>query len=461
VTRPLKVPDEWASRLGWAGGGKQLLDEIESRIEVREGCAIARYADLRLESVFQPVISLAHGRAVGFEALVRAYPRQERRSVPPADVFMRAAERGESVLVDGLCRALHLVNFEFQQVKDAWVFVNMTPSSILATGAPDPLFSLILDRHGVPAHRVVIEILESKTYDEELLADVVRHFRELGCVVALDDFGAGQSNFERIWRIVPDVVKLDRSMLEEATREPRVRRIMPGLVGLLHEAGCLVVMEGIEDEHQALIAMEMDVDFVQGFHFGSPDSRVDGNSAHTETMRQLFQKFRSRMSLQNANVRSALARYTRALDRSAMQLVSGVELEIACTEVLEMPGVDRSYLLDGDGVQVGRAILTDRRLAHTDPRYRPFADCEGANWGRRPYFRRAITRPGVVQISQPYLSMTDARSCITLSIGVALDDRQHVLCADLDWESWEPMSSPPSWRPPPNLGWKDIEDDSE
>ncbi len=461
MTNPLvEVSDDWTSRLGW-GEGEQLLDAIESRMEVREGSAVARYCDLRLESVFQPVISLAHGRAVGFEALVRAYPRQERRSVPPADVFMRAAERGESVLVDALCRALHLVNFELQQIKDSWVFVNMTPSSILATGAPDPLFSLILDRHGVPPHRVVIEILESKTYDEELLARVVSHFRELGCVVALDDFGAGQSNFERIWRIVPDVVKLDRSMLLEATREPRVRRIMPGLVSLLHEAGCLVVMEGIEDEHQALIAMEMDVDFVQGFHFGTPSPRIDDQTAHADAMKQLFQKFRSRMSLQDTTVRNALDRYTRALDRSAMQLVRGVGLDLACAEVLQLAGVDRCYLLDGDGVQVGRALLTDRRLAHTDPRYRPFADCEGANWGRRPYFRRAITRPGVVQISQPYLSMTDARSCITLSIGVALGEHQHVLCADLDWESWEPMSSPPSWHPPPNLGWKDLDDEAQ
>jgi len=112
VTPPLaEITDDWAGRLGWSGGGKQLLDEIESRIEVQNGSAIARYSDLRLESVFQPVLSLAHGRAVGFEALVRAFPRQERHSVPPADVFMRAAERGESVLVDGLCRALHLVNF--------------------------------------------------------------------------------------------------------------------------------------------------------------------------------------------------------------------------------------------------------------------------------------------------------------------------------------------------------------
>lgn len=439
-----------------------LLTEIESRIEVEEGRALARYGGLRLESAFQPVVSLAHGRAVGFEALVRPFAAHQRESLPPTDVFASAEARGEAKLLDGVCRTLHLVNFELARLPDVWVFVNMAPGTILATGTPDPLFSLLLDRRGVPPQQVVIEILESKTYDERRLASVVSYFRDLGCVVALDDFGAGQSNFERIWRIAPDLVKLDRSMLEEATREPRVRRILPGLVSLLHEAGCLVVMEGIEDEHQALIAMEMDVDFFQGFFFGFPVARIDPACERlATTMRNLFRTFRKEMARQTEVSREMLEQYTRALDRVGAHVREGTDLAVACRELLALGGVDRCYLLDGDGMQIGQAVEATRRRAATDARFRPFANCEGANWYRRPYFRRAITRPGVVQISQPYLSMTDGRSCMTLSIGVQVASRLQVLCADLDWESWEPLSGPPSWRPAPNLRWNELEGDGE
>ncbi len=439
-----------------------LLTAIESRIDVDQGRALARYGGLRLESAFQPIVSLAHGRAVGFEALVRPFAPHQRKSLPPTDVFASAAERGESVLLDGVCRTLHLVNFELSHLQDVWVFVNMTPSTILATGAPDPLFALLLDRRGVPPHQVVIEILESKTYDEQRLADVVSYFRELGCVVALDDFGAGQSNFERIWRIAPDLVKLDRSMLEEATREPRVRRILPGLVALLHEAGCLVVMEGIENEHQALIAMEMDVDFVQGFYFGFPVAKADPACERlASTMRNLFRIFRHRTARQTEVSRDTLGQYTVALDRVSVRLREGTGLGVACRELLALGGVERCYLLDSDGIQIGHTVEAARRRAATDARFRPFANCEGANWYRRPYFRRAITRPGVVQVSQPYLSMTDGRSCMTLSIGVEVAERLQVLCADLDWESWEPVSAPPSWRPTPSLRWNDLEGDGE
>ena len=453
---PLVEVKEYRTR--WAGAGEQLLDQIESRIEVRAQHAVAQYEELTLESAFQPIISLAHGRAVGYEALVRAFPGRERRSVPPADVFQRAKDRDEAVLVDGLCRALHLVNFELQRAGDAWVFVNMTPSAILAMGAPDPLFPVLLNRRGIQPHQVVIEILESKTYDERMLAEVVEHFRQLGCLVALDDFGAGQSNFERIWRISPDVVKLDRSMVEEATRDPRVRRILPGLVGLLHEAGCLVVMEGIETEEQALIAMEMDVDFVQGFYFGRPDHILSPPSPQrVESLGQLFGKFRKRMAEHNVATREALEPYTRTLERAALLVCDGVVLEIACVELLQLPCVDRCYLLDADGVQVGKSTEAQHRRARPDPRYLPFANCEGANWGRRPYFRRAITRPKVVQISQPYLSMSDAKSCMTLSISIEQEDTLLVLCVDLDWVSWESSNRSPMLRPAASLSWSELE----
>lgn len=442
--------------------GPDLLEEIESRIRIEDERAVAHHAGLRLESVFQPVVSLAHGRAVGFEALVRPFSAGQREPLPPVDVFTSANDRGESVLLDGVCRALHLVNFELQRVRDLWLFVNVAPSSILANGAPDPLFDLMLDRHGVPPHRVVIEILESKSYDERKLAELVRHFREVGCLVALDDFGAGQSNFERIWRIAPDLIKLDRSMLEEATREPRVRRILPGLVGLLHEAGCLVVMEGIEDERQALIAMEMDVDFVQGFFFGRPAARVvTGSDGLADTMRALFQVFGRQMNRHAELTRSTLEHYTQALDRAGARIHDDLPLPTACRELLDLAGVDRCYLLDADGVQIGHSLVTALRHQRTDERFRPFAAGEGTNWSRRPYFRRAVTRPGIVQVSQPYLSLLDARSCMTLSIGVEVAGRLQVLCVDLDWDSWEPMSTLPSWGPAPACPWSELEGDGE
>ncbi|MDR8045831.1 EAL domain-containing protein, partial [Burkholderia cenocepacia] len=94
-----------------------------------------------------------------------------------------------------------------------------------------------------------------------------REFRTHGFLIALDDFGAGQSNIERIWQLNPDIVKLDRIMLSHAAHRTGLTAILLGLVTLLHEAGKLVLVEGIETEHEAQIALSCEADFVQGYYF--------------------------------------------------------------------------------------------------------------------------------------------------------------------------------------------------
>ena len=58
-----------------------------------------------------------------------------------------------------------------------------------------------------------------------------------------------------------------------------------------------------------------------------------------------------------------------------------------------------------------------------------------ARWARRPYFRRALDEPGVVQMTRPYLSLHGPRMCVTLSVAVPVAGRLQVLCVDIDWVS--------------------------
>jgi EAL domain-containing protein (putative c-di-GMP-specific phosphodiesterase class I) len=90
----------------------------------------------------------------------------------------------------------------------------------------------------------------------------ISHFRQLGCLIAIDDFGAGHSNFDRIWDLQPDIVKIDRRLIQDAGHSRRVERILTGIVSLLHEAGSLVVVEGVETEDEALVAIAANADMV-------------------------------------------------------------------------------------------------------------------------------------------------------------------------------------------------------
>ncbi len=85
----------------------------------------------------------------------------------------------------------------------------------------------LLQTTGIAAHKLVIEIIESEVSDHEQLKRFISHFRQLGCLIAIDDFGAGHSNFDRIWDLQPDIVQIDRRLIQDAGHSRRVSGFSP------------------------------------------------------------------------------------------------------------------------------------------------------------------------------------------------------------------------------------------
>lgn len=82
------------------------------------------------------------------------------------------------------------------------------------------------------------------------------HHPRLGCLLAIDDFGAGHSNFDRILQLNPGIVTLDRRFARQIENNLRARRLLPLIVALLHEASAFVLLEGLELHTQAMIAQD-------------------------------------------------------------------------------------------------------------------------------------------------------------------------------------------------------------
>jgi EAL domain-containing protein (putative c-di-GMP-specific phosphodiesterase class I) len=386
------------------------------------------FAGLRIASNFQAIFSLAHQRVVGFEGLMRAASETSFQS--PLDVLARARDDDAVIRLDRLCRAVHLRNFMRYDTGNAWLFLNVNPRVIAQGGFLEGRFGEELKRVGIAPSRVVIEILETAVVDDSPLIAAARYYREMGCLIAIDDFGAGHSNFDRIARLCPDIVKLDRSIVLQAAGDRRARALVPGMVSLLHEAGSLVVMEGIETESEALVAMDADADFVQGRYF-SPPAPWAGVRAMPPFDR-MYERFRHMADDEKNSEYETIAPYREQLARAAAMLVAGESLADACRAFLELPAADRCFLLDANGMQIGKSIHAPGVRILMDPRYAPLDDARGANWSRRHYFRRATAHPGVVQVTRPYLSIASAASCITASIAFRTSDGElRVLCGDM------------------------------
>lgn len=400
----------------------QLVDQSDSAVH-------ARFGAYRLSSAYQPVFSLSHRRVVGHEALMRA--RHGEQFVNPLGVFDSAVSDEETTLLDRLCRLMHVRNYTAPI--DGWLFLNVNPVVTLTDLGADTFFQELLESVQLPPHRIVVELLEDAVPHDSALSQSLDAYRAQGCLIAIDDFGAGSSNFDRIWRLRPDIVKLDRSIVVEAAENGRARRMLPGLVALLHEAGCLVLAEGIETREQALIAMEADADLVQGYLFGRPSEQPVVGCPNDEVA-GLCREFRQWTA--DASRREVeQQKYTAVVEVAAGRLAAGQDLTAACAELLSMPRVRRCFMLDADGNQLAANLESFTSLRRADPRYQPLRSAVGANWFRRPYFRRAVARPGVVQVTRPYFSVTDIDLCFTVSLQMRLNDKDVVFCCDISHDT--------------------------
>ncbi|MFP4902124.1 EAL domain-containing protein [Paraburkholderia sp. BR14261] len=393
----------------------------------------AHHGDLTLTSVFQPVFSLSHMRAVGYEGLLRAHDPLD-RPVSPLDVFGDAARVGEALLVDRLAQGLHLENFALLGAEREWLFLNVHPGTLIEPYHSAALLAN-LRRLNIAPRRVVLEVLEDDATDLDALAQAVATFRERGFLVALDDFGAGNVDIGRVWQLNPDIVKLDRIMLMHAQHRADMAATLPALVALLHDAGKLVLIEGVETEHEAQLALACNADFVQGFFFARPAPGLADAAQAQAVIAEATERFRQQTETRERGETNRLVPYLRAFERAAERLSAGESMEEVCWNFLALDHAARCYLLDSNGRQAGRNVVLRVDRAERDARFLPLEDAQGASWLRRPYFRTALVTPGRVHVTGPYLSINEAHLCVTASVALQTEHGVQVLCVDINWDA--------------------------
>lgn len=230
------------------------------------------FGNAELSLAFQPQISLATGRAVGVEALLR-WRRRDGSFVSPAD-FIPVAERSGMITVLGtwvLRMALSaLGHIQAAGFEDLRMAVNVSPVQLRAPGFAR-LLKDVLAESGIVPGRLELEITESVAVmglarSAALLGEV----RALGVDIAVDDFGTGFSSLSYLDQLPVDRLKIDRAFTALLDSHRPGARIAEMIVPLGHRLGIAVLAEGVEYERQAELLREMGCDEAQGFLFARP-----------------------------------------------------------------------------------------------------------------------------------------------------------------------------------------------
>ncbi|MBT0884578.1 GGDEF domain-containing phosphodiesterase [Campylobacter sp. 2018MI10] len=131
-------------------------------------------------------------------------------------------------------------------------------------------FINLLRRTGV-ANRLIIEVLEDENISQnEKIKDFLKRIKELGCKIAIDDFGSGFSNFSYLLELMPDYIKIDGSIIEKITKDEKSEKIVKTIVLFSKSLGIKTVAEFVSTEEIFKKCIEVGVDEFQGFYLGKP-----------------------------------------------------------------------------------------------------------------------------------------------------------------------------------------------
>lgn len=401
----------------------------------------AKVDDFELHSAFQPIISLTHHRPIGYECLVRPYYNGEGTSADK--LFKSLGKNAFASELDRTCRTLHLMNAGLAITPGqsiGWLFLNVDANTIMEDFYSPAEVRRALEPLGFFPSQIVLEILEKNIEDPQRLAKFVEHYKEMGFKIALDDFGAGESNFERIHTIHPSIVKLDRMMLHHLADSANGGNILKRVVALLREMGSMVLVEGIETEEQAMMVLETDADLVQGYYFCKPvlgtPPRDQGEAKRQIKKLSLLQKSAARKRVE---YRDRLESQLKEIFEKAVS--AGEKGDQAIAEILfQRKHMLRFYTLDHQGYQINDTV-SNPNLRQVDTTYHPLQKMAGANWARRDFFFEALHNPGKTFFSSPYLSLPEETLSITLS-STYKDQKgmMRILCVDVDANALDKMT---------------------
>jgi diguanylate cyclase (GGDEF)-like protein/PAS domain S-box-containing protein len=271
---------------GAKANGKSCFLVFEPVMHQRVAQRLKLESDLRralddghLRVYYQPVFELPGQRIVGVEALVR-WLHPDRGMILPLDFIPVAEDTGLIVplgrwVLKEACAQVRRWQQEIAGLQDLNGAVNISPRQL-----DDPAIvrhvQEALAASGLRPEKLVLEITESILMrDVAAAAARLEDLSDLGVKLAVDDFGTGQSSLSQLRRFPVDILKIDKSFVDNIDRDPMASKLLTVVAGLGASLGLDVVAEGVESAAQAAIIEGLGTLYVQGYLYSRP---LDGDA---------------------------------------------------------------------------------------------------------------------------------------------------------------------------------------
>jgi len=246
---------------------------IKVNLEAKKNFEIIKMVKIALDnykivSYFQPIINNKTKEIEKYESLVRLI-NEAGDVISPFD-FLNVSKKGNyynkitSRVLENSFKMLDFVNTKLS--------INLSALDIEKEQTREEIFDL-LDKYKEQNNRIVFELLEDENVkDFRSIKLFIKKVKKRGVMIAIDDFGAGYSNFERLLDFEPDILKIDGSLVKNIEKDDYSKNIIETIVSFAKKQKILTIAEYVENETIFNLLNEIGVDYSQGYYFGKPES---------------------------------------------------------------------------------------------------------------------------------------------------------------------------------------------
>ncbi len=374
---------------------------------------------------FQPIIGVASGMIEGYEALARGYDA-EGKIVSAGDLFFDVSVTDEQKIHwDRQLRYQALVKFSQLQTS-GYLSLNISAAWLEYVEDINQLPTLkMLQDMKIDKRRIVIEITEAKG-DLVKLTEIVRIYRRHGLRVAIDDFGAGYSQLERVIAIQPDIIKLDMQLFKLASKGGVASDVVQLITRLAKRSGSRVVCEGVETDAEFFFGLQCGAQLMQGFLFSPATAEFTDPAAYQRHIHSLRKKFLHKtLPNEQKNNKKLLT-----IKKLVKELQSALQTDFNLNQLISLPfeasGVLRFYICNNSGQQLSASFVFAKGKWFEDPLQ------IGFNWSWRPYFYQILALDTEIACHEPiasesYRDFNTDKLCKTFSIRI---DELRILLVD-------------------------------
>jgi diguanylate cyclase (GGDEF)-like protein len=254
-------------------------------------------ADLRgaldtdqLHLLYQPIVAMPGGELFGVEALVR-WIHPERGTIGPG-LFIPAAERTGLIvplgawILEEACRQAVRWRATMGAAAPRTVSVNVSARQLREAGFAEEVAAILL-RTGLPPDMLTVEVTETAVFDGGTALGEVKAIAALGVKIALDDFGTGHSSLGLLRTCPADILKVDKSFVDDVTRGGEPAVIVAALLTISDGMRLRAVAEGVETAEQAAELHRLGYRYAQGYYYARPmpaDAITTYRPAHAEIL---------------------------------------------------------------------------------------------------------------------------------------------------------------------------------